>query len=116
MFWERFVNECEKVNKKPNPVAKELKISSGTVTGWKNGAIPNSVALDKLSNYFNVSIDYLLGREDAKTPPSKKDGTTDKELKFALWGAEDGITDGMLDDVRRFAEFIAQKKRNSEKD
>ena len=66
MFWERFLAECEKIGKKPNPVAKELGISSGTVTGWKNGSIPNSRALELLSKYFDCSVDYLLGRPEQK--------------------------------------------------
>ena len=64
MFWERFVQECSNVGKKPNPVAKELGISSGAVTSWKNGRVPNTKALNLLSEYFGVSVDYLLGRTD----------------------------------------------------
>lgn len=66
MFWERFKNECEKIGKKPNPVAKELGISSGTVTGWKNGSTPQTHALDKLANYFGCTTDYLLGLSDSR--------------------------------------------------
>ena len=36
MFWERFYNLCLQKNTKPNPVAKEIGISSGIVTKWKN--------------------------------------------------------------------------------
>jgi repressor LexA len=65
MFWEIFSKLCLQRGKSPNAVAKELKISSGSVTNWKNGTIPNNSALLKLANYFNVSVDYLLGKEDA---------------------------------------------------
>jgi repressor LexA len=64
MFWEIFSKLCLQRGKSPNAVAKELKISSGSVTNWKNGTIPNNSALLKLANYFNVSVDYLLGKED----------------------------------------------------
>lgn len=64
MFWERFYSLCEKANIKPNPLAKQLGISSGVLNKWKNGGIPNSNALIKIADYFSVSIDYLLGRTD----------------------------------------------------
>lgn len=64
MFWETFVGLCKSVNEKPNPVADKLNISSGTVTNWKRGTLPNTEALIKLSDYFEVPIDYLLGRTD----------------------------------------------------
>jgi len=68
MFWTIFSQLCDNINKKPNPVAAELKISSGTVTLWKNGSIPRSEYLIKLADYFGVSIDYLLGRSERSEP------------------------------------------------
>jgi transcriptional regulator with XRE-family HTH domain len=68
MFWTIFSQLCDNINKKPNPVAAELKISSGTVTLWKNGSIPRSEYLIKLADYFGVSIDYLLGRPERSAP------------------------------------------------
>lgn len=64
MFWQRFINLCLENNTKPNPVASQLGISSGSVTNWKNGTIPNSVTVQKIANYFHVSADYLLGKTD----------------------------------------------------
>ena len=64
MFWERFYSLCEKANIKPNPLAKQLGISSGVLNKWKNGGIPNSNSLVKIADYFSVSTDYLLGRTE----------------------------------------------------
>ncbi len=61
MFWERFYSLCLKRGKKPNPVGKEIGLSSGIISKWKAGGIPNGETLMKLSKYFDVSIDYLLG-------------------------------------------------------
>ncbi len=61
MFWERFYNLCIRNGKKPNPVGKEVGLSSGIISKWKNGGIPNGETLMKLARYFNVSTDYLLG-------------------------------------------------------
>ncbi len=62
-FWESFANLCAKAGKKPNPVGKELGVSSGTITLWKKGTLPNGEKLIQIADYFGVSVDYLLGRE-----------------------------------------------------
>ena len=72
MFWNIFYDLCTLHNKKPNPVARELGISSGAVTNWKNGVLPSSSALKKLADYFGVSVDYLLGKTEQKEKPSPK--------------------------------------------
>ena len=64
MFWERFYELCLKHGTKPNPLGKELGISSGVITKWKNGSIPNGETLAKIADYLNCSVDYLLGRTD----------------------------------------------------
>ena len=70
MFWERFYDLCIKKGTKPNPLAKDIGISSGVITKWKSGSIPNGEMLIKISDYFDCSIDYLLGRTD--NPDSHK--------------------------------------------
>ena len=63
MFWDRFYQLCIKHGTKPNPVAKDLGISSGVLTKWKSGGIPNGETLSKIADYLDVSVDYLLGRD-----------------------------------------------------
>ena len=61
MFWKRFYNLCLRAGKRPNPIGKEIGLSSGIISKWKNGGIPNGETLMKLAKYFDVSVDYLLG-------------------------------------------------------
>ena len=61
-FWERFYYLCEKNNKKPNAVCSQLGFSNATATHWKNGVVPKGDVLVIVADYFDVSIDYLLGR------------------------------------------------------
>ena len=66
MFWNNYVTLCAKRGVSPNAVAKSLSIASGTVTNWKNGAVPQNATLKKIADYFNVTVDYLLtGKEKA---------------------------------------------------
>lgn len=64
MFWERFYGLCIKRGTKPNPVAKGIGLSSGVLTKWKSGTIPNGDMLIKIAEYFGVTTDYLLGKND----------------------------------------------------
>ena len=65
LFWERFYLLCLSNGTKPNPLAKEIGISSGIVTKWKNeGTLPNGETLLKIADYLDCSVDYLLGRTD----------------------------------------------------
>lgn len=71
MFWKIFLRLCNEKDIKPNNVAKQLGIASGTVSGWKNkGQTPQDGNLIKIADYFGVSVDYLLGKEsDLAEPP-----------------------------------------------
>lgn len=109
MFWERFLTECEKVGKKPNPVAKELGISSGTVTGWKNGSTPNSRALELLSKYFNCSVDYLLGRVDNPIPKNYNENPSLNNNTIKILGRDGTNIEKTLtdDEIEVFKKLIS---------
>lgn len=82
MFWNIFSELCLQRGKSPNAVAKELRMSSGSVTNWKNGTVPNNSALLKISNYFNVSVDYLLGKEEYLIPADTTGFTVEDMLNL----------------------------------
>lgn len=76
MFYDKFVNLCASIGKKPTPVAQELGISKGTVASWKRrGNDPTDAYLAKIANYFGVSVDELRGdTENDKKPTAQGDG------------------------------------------
>lgn len=71
MFYKQFIKICEINNVKPTPVIKALGYSSGNLKRWQNGSTVNSDILVKLSNYFNVPIDYFF--QDYDTFPDSID-------------------------------------------
>ena len=71
MFYQIFLKLCAQKNVKPNHVTKAIGMSNATATDWKNGRIPRDVTLQKLSNYFGVTVDYLLGKEQEKKPTAR---------------------------------------------
>ncbi|WP_413474158.1 helix-turn-helix domain-containing protein [Streptococcus parauberis] len=50
-------------------IAEKLNISQQTYSQWESGKRePSKATLEKLSNFFNVSTDYLLGNTEIKNP------------------------------------------------
>ena len=55
-------------------LAKELDISQSTLAMWETEQrSPDATKLKKLASYFNVSIDYLLGRSESDSYGSSRD-------------------------------------------
>lgn len=67
---------------------KDFGYSNGYIGSWKRQT-PNSIELARIADYFGVSVDYLLGREE-KTSLAEKHGVfafdgepvTDEEVEF----------------------------------
>ena len=83
MFWDNFVKLCDEKCEKPNPVAKKLNIASGTITAWKNGGVPSGKSLQKISDYFGVSVDYLLGKTENPSPEQSNKSSKVIDFVFA---------------------------------
>ncbi len=64
MFWKRFHELCQLHNTSPYAVCKSLNFSNATAAHWKKGCIPKGEALCSIADYFDCSVDYLLGRTD----------------------------------------------------
>lgn len=108
MFYDRFVAICKQRNVSPSQVAIQCGFNKSSVTNWKkNGYAPRQEILKKIADYFNVSVDYLLGNE-SKVPDAEQPAT-ESQIKFALFGGEEDITDEMLDEVKAFAQFVKNK-------
>lgn len=69
MFWQNFVRLCEEKGIKPTPAAAEMGFPSASVVKWKKGTIPRGTTLQKIADYFNVTVNDLL--TDAPPSPSK---------------------------------------------
>lgn len=55
---------CLQNNTTISKLEKELEFGNGTISRWDN-ATPSGDRLAKVADRFNVSVDYLLGRDDA---------------------------------------------------
>ena len=108
MFYDIYVALCKKKGVSPTKAALEIGLSKATPTTWtKRGLTPQGETLAKIADYFGVSVGYLLGTEDEKTPtPEGERPVSDDDIKFALFGGDGEITDAMYDEVKRFAQMV----------
>ena len=54
--------------------AKKIGVAQSTVGGWESGARqPNFEMIRKIASFFQVSVDYLLGRTDDPHPVTSND-------------------------------------------
>ena len=78
MFYDNYVALCQSKGLSPTGAATTLGIGRATVSRWKNeGMRPQTEHLRKIADYFDVSIDYLLGIEKAAT--LSDDGYSEKK-------------------------------------
>lgn len=83
------MNLKEKVQKlcsEHKKTLKEFEIESGVGLNQTAKWDKTSPSIDKIvkaANYFNVSLDYLCGLTDKKTPADGIDGLSDETLEIA---------------------------------
>lgn len=65
-MYERIENMRKSVGISQGKLEKELGFSNGSISKWKNST-PTPDRLQKLADFFNVSVDYLITGEE-KTP------------------------------------------------
>ena len=116
-FYKRLRDLCEERSMTVNELVKILDLSSGSPTAWKNGAVPRNATLAKIADYFGVTTNYLLGKENKKAPTATGErSVSDDDIKFALFGGGGEITDAMYDEVRKFAAFVKQREADKKKE
>lgn len=72
MFYDRFLTLCKNAGRHASPTLGELGLSNGSLTRWRNGTLPNGETLIAIADYFDCSVDYLLGRTDDPNIAIKK--------------------------------------------
>ncbi len=100
-------------------VCKDLGISQGTVSNWrKRNSIPSGELLAKMSNYFDVTMDYLLtGQEPEATWDGPSDAPTFTIEELQLLDLFRTLPDAKRSEVIQYCKFLASDaKREKKKD
>lgn len=94
MFYDKFIYLCDKKGVAPIQVRKDLEISQSTMASWKSrGLTPNATTLAKLADYFGVTVDYLLGKDDNLSKPVLMQRNFDAIERILLKAAKIELTE-----------------------
>lgn len=105
-------------------LSKHLGIAQNTLSYWENGRIDiDTESLCKIADYFNVSVDYLLGRENKKQSQGnissyklsehEKDIITAYRSKKVMQPAVDRLLEVQQGESDGAAAYIAAHGKNS---
>lgn len=67
--------------------ADAFGVAQTTVASWEGGKRePGHETTIRLADFFHVSVDYLLGRDDTKKEPPAQDGElSEKDIRLIEW-------------------------------
>lgn len=104
---------CSERGIKPGKLCADLGISRGIMGDLKAGRTKKLSAknIEKVSRYFGVPSDYLLGATEAKKAPTE-DGEhkiSEEDIKLALFGGDGEVTDAMWDEAQFAIQLIKER-------
>lgn len=94
-------------------IAKFLNVTIQTISNYeteKRDMTPDTIL--KLSEYFEVSTDYLLGKSDIRTPNSQIDNILNEAMIGMSREEYEKLTETQKKQIRDFALFV--KKQSEE--
>lgn len=110
---QNLINVRKARHKTQKEVADYLGISRQAYSNYEAGKRePDFETLLKLGEYFDCSVDYLLG---TKNDPTMKGEVTDEDIKFALFGGGP-VSDAQYEEVKQFVRFIKERDAHGKKE
>jgi len=102
----KIINLREARNWTQVQLGKKLHLDKSTMNKIENGTRKVSTnELEKLADIFNVSTDYLLGRENKEYDlPESQSQTIAKHMG-------DNVSEDEMEDVLNYIDFIKQKNK-----
>ncbi len=103
MFYERLCTICQQKKISVTNMVKELGLSSGNLSKWKNGGAPRSDTLQRIADYLDVTTDTLL--KEASPPPTISD------IQYALYHETADVSEETLAKILEFARFAKEQEK-----
>lgn len=115
------MNRIAELRKKANITQEKFSsiigVARSTLAMYEtNKSEPDFKILQKIADYFNVSTDYLLGREDKKNFSDKNNNSLVipekyRDVLIACNEGADELTQEDIDSIVRFIEFTKNSKK-----
>lgn len=123
MFKKNFIDLCNEKRVAPTKACKEIGLSSATFSCWTDESIPRRATLQRMADYFGVSIDLLLGKEARPTAAviSGRE-SEEKMLLNEILKKVENERDRLRAELERWkgiaecVEFLLEKRKKEERD
>ena len=97
-----------------NELAKKINMTQQRISSYENGIRePDIETLKILADFFDVSIDYLLGKTDKRNNDNDK---KELEINWALSGGYNALNDTNREIARSVIESLLAKQEQEKKE
>jgi len=111
----RLQKMCDDKNITFTFLERELGFSKSSIRRW-NGNAPSIDKVQKVADYFNCTVDYLLGRVDEPNLVHYEIPNSEG-MQIAIDIVEEAIKDGLTpEDIKKFVALAKEMKNSSNKD
>lgn len=110
MFYQNLQFLCTQKGKTVSGLVKELGLSSGNLSKWKNGGQPRSDTAQRIADYLEVTIDTLFREDGRDIPNVEKD-----DIRYALYHETADMSEDTLAKVLEFARFAKEQEKKKRK-
>ncbi|GEU27912.1 transcriptional regulator [Bacillus anthracis] len=108
--FERVKTLAKNRSKTMKQVTLDLGYSENYFYSLKSGKQPSAEKLKELADYFNVSVDYLLGRTENPNPVEKKQLTVEEALSSVMSSDGKPLTENDREILSGIIEAYLEKK------
>ena len=109
----QFVRDiCKERGIPVSQLERQCGFSNGYLNAKKLARLPYDRA-QQIAAFLGIDADQILTGEKKDAPAREgRSAVTGEDIKFALFGGDGEITDEMYEEVKRFAAFIKNSRRD----
>ena len=107
-FGNRLKNLRNEFNLTGEELGKKFNVTKVAISNWESDRrFPDQETLLKIADFFDVSIDYLLGRSDKRKETKKEINAT--TVAAHRLGDIEGLPDEAIDQLNDYIEMLKLK-------
>ena len=98
-------------------LGKAVDLNKSTIQRYETGKIEKIKlpVIQAIAQVLKVDPNWLILKCDYPLPSdphaeAERPVVSDEDIKFALWGGAEGITDEMYEEVRQYAEMVKMRE------
>lgn len=115
-FKDRLIKLRKELHLTQEELAQKIGYTRTAISAWEIGRNePSNADTIKLSEYFNVSTDYLLGKTDVRNPGTKIDNVLNEAMIGMSKEDYEALSETQKKQIRDFALFVKNQSEGDKK-